>query len=267
SAAALTLLCTGVGVWILKYTDRAESFIRALPDMAFLPKGFLQSAGAEFYLPAISAACMLGALVIFTQSRNRARSYYLVLSLLLTNFTLYAVFAPIPNPKKLESLIGRSMPSDLATKQSEREPIRYHFMLDPAEGVFNPFWFYGYEMATGYDPLMNKRYLNFSGINEAGRSELPTLLDEKDRTLDLLNVRYVLISASLLEASPAVRDRIEYGGVSFVNDPSTDVDLRADQRAVFSARSGGGDILAVVSTLTNSAEVVDGEEVAEVVIG
>jgi hypothetical protein len=267
SAVALSLLCAGVGVWVLKFRDQAESFIRALPDMGFLPKGFLQSAGPEFYVPAISAACMLGALVMFTQSRNRVRWYYLVLAALVIDFNLYATFAPITNPAKLESLIGRSMPSDLASKQSEREPIRYHFMLDPTDGVFNPFWFYGHEMATGYDPLMNKRYLNFSGVNEAGRSELPTLLDENDRTLDLLNVKYVLISGALLAPAPPAHDRLEYGGIRFANAPSSDVDLRADQSAVFSAPAAGGDTLAVVSALTNSVGVADGEEIAEIAVG
>ena len=87
--------------------------------MGFLPKGFLQSAGPEFYLPAISAACMVGALLIFTSARNRARWYYLVLAALIIDFNLYAAFAPITNPAKLESLIGRSMPADLASRQCQ----------------------------------------------------------------------------------------------------------------------------------------------------
>ncbi len=267
TAASLTLLCAGVGVFVLKYNDQAESAIRSLPDMNFLPKGFLQLAGAEFYMPIISAGCLLGSLIIFTQAQRRVRWYLLLLASLIIDFNLYATFAPINNPDKLESLIGRSMPADLAARQSEREPIRYHLMLKPAEGVFNPFWFYGHEMATGYDPLVNMRYTTFSGLNEAGRSDLPTLLDEKDRTLDLLNVKYVLISAPLLDASPATGERLEYGGVSFANDPSSNVELRAGQRAVFSADAALCDTLAVVSTMTNSAEIADGAEIAEIVVG
>ncbi len=47
-------------------------------------------------------------------------------------------------------------------------------------------------MATGYDPLVNQRYKKFSGIDEAGRSNLLTMLSDRDRTLDLLNVGFVL---------------------------------------------------------------------------
>ncbi|MGH9767098.1 MAG: hypothetical protein ACREAB_06645, partial [Blastocatellia bacterium] len=267
TAATLTLLCAGVGVLVLKYKEQAESVFRSLPDMNFLPKGFLEQAGAEFYLPVISAACLLGSLVIFTRTRHRARWYSLLLASLIIDFNLYATFAPINNPNKLESLIGRSMPPELTARQSEREPIRYHLMLNPTEGEFNPFWFYGHEMATGYDPLMNMRYLNFSGLNADGRSTLPTLLDENDRTLDLLNVKYVLIPAPLPDVSSAIRGRLEYGGISFANDPSADVELRADQRAAFSADAAAGDTLAVVSTMTNSAEVADGDEIAEIVVG
>lgn len=267
TAAVLTLLCAGVGIFVLKYRDHAESVIRSLPDMNFLPKGFLQQAGAEFYLPVVSAACLLGSLAIFTRAGRRDRWYLLLLASLIIDLNLYAMFAPISAPGKAEEMIGRNMPSELAPRQSEREPIRYHLMLHPAEGLFNPYWFYGHEMATGYDPLINLRYLNFTGINEAGRSYLPTLLDEKDRTLDLLNVKYVLIPASLLDAATIARGRLDYGGISFADDPSSDLELREGQRAVFSADAAAGDTLAIVSTMTNSAEIVDGAEIAEIVAG
>src|SRR5262249_11908200 len=140
---------------------------------------------------------------IFTRARYRSRWYFLLLATLIIDYNLYAAFAPISSPGKLELQIGQSMPSELADKQREREPIRYHLMLNPSEGIFNPYWFYGHEMATGYDPLINLRYLTFSGINEAGRSDRPSLLEEKDRTLDILNVKYVLIPTPLLETSSA----------------------------------------------------------------
>lgn len=267
TATSLTLLCAGVGVFVLKYKDKAESVIRSLPDMDFLPKGFLQSAGAEFYVPIISAFFLLGSLIIFTRAQHRARWYLLLLASLVIDFNLYATFAPINNPDKLESLIGRSMPPELASRQSEREPIRYHLMLKSAEGVFNPFWFYGHEMATGYDPLINLRYLTFSGFNEAGRSTNSTLLDQNNRTLDLLNVKYVLISAPLLDVSSATGERLEYGGISFVNDPSSNVELQSGQHVAFSADAAACDTLAIVSTMTNSAEIADGKEIAEIVVG
>lgn len=266
AAGVLTLLCVVVGAAVVWRRDRVESFIRALPDMDFLSQGFLQQAGAEFYFPVISACCLFAVIIVFARTTRRARWYPLLLAALLLDFNLYATFAPISNPFKLEAFIGRSMPAELAAAQSRSEPTRYHLMLSPMEGSFNPYWFHGHEMATGYDPLMNVRYLTFSGINEAGRSTLPTMLDERDRTLDLLNVRYVLVPAPLLNIPTVQGERVEYGGITFANDPSSRVELRPGQRANFSAGAEVYDTLAIVSTLTNSAELADGDEVAEIMV-
>ncbi len=193
-AAALTLLASVIGALVLWQREMAEKMIRALPDLQQLPEGFLRQAGTEFYLPIISAACALLALIIFTNAQRRGRRYALLLALLLIDFHLYAVFAPIHNPAKLESLIGKAMPPELASSINERAPFRSHLMLHPTDGEFNPFWFYGHEMATGYDPLAAVRYKTFTAIDEAGRSHRLALLDRQDRTLDLLNVRYLLVS-------------------------------------------------------------------------
>jgi Bacterial membrane protein YfhO len=205
-ATALTLLTAAIGGFILWRRDQAEAFIRGLPDMGFLSQGFLHQAGAEFYLPVISSACLLAVLLIFARTRRPGRWYLLLLSSLIIDFGLYAAFAPINRPGKLESgkfesPIGKSIPPELAARQSERDPIRYHLLLNPGPIAFNPYWFYGHEMATGYDPLINLRYTTFSSIDEVGRSTLPTLLADRDRTLDLLNVHYLLIPRRMLDAS------------------------------------------------------------------
>ena len=69
---------------------------------------------------------------------------------------------------------------------------RSHVQLSVESGEFDPLRFYGIEMATGYDPLINARYKEFSGIDEAGHSHLKSLLSANDRTLDVLNVRHVI---------------------------------------------------------------------------
>jgi hypothetical protein len=198
-AAGLTLLCCAVGGLVLWRRELAESLIRQLPDLGDLPPGFLRSASLEFYLPTISALCAFLLLTVFTRSRRRAHWYWPLVIFLLIDFHFYAVFAPINSHNKLETLIGRAIPANLVAKQSESEPIRYHVMLDSQTGEFSPFWFYGHEMATGYDPMLNERYKIFSGIDEAGRSFLKTMLEPHDRTLDVLNVRYVLIPPVILE--------------------------------------------------------------------
>ena len=197
AAGALTILCAGVGAFALLRNDRFEDLIRSLSDLSFVPRGFLRQASAEFYLPVITAAFLLIVLVIFGRARLRSRWYPLLLGALLVDYQLYAAFAPIRSPRHLETMIGRSMPPELAAKQSEREPIRYHLLLKPDDGAFNPYWFHRHEMATGYDPLLSHRYQTFSGINEAGRTERWTMLGAHDRTLDLLNVRFVLVPASV----------------------------------------------------------------------
>jgi Bacterial membrane protein YfhO len=208
-ASVLTLLTAAIGGFILWRRDQAEAFIRGLPEMGFLSQGFLQQAGPEFYLPIISSVFLLAVLLTFVRTGRPGRWYLLLLSFLIIDFSLYAAFAPINRPGKLESgkyesPIGKSILPELAAQQSEHNPIRYHVLINPGPIAFNPYWFYGHEMATGYDPLINTRYNRFSSIDEVGRSTLPTLLAARDRTLDLLNVHYLLIPRRMLDAS--IRD-------------------------------------------------------------
>ncbi|MBO0801227.1 MAG: YfhO family protein, partial [Blastocatellia bacterium] len=199
-AGTFLLLFTGtVGGFFFWQRRLAESFIRRLPDLESLPEGFLSRAGAEYYIPVIFAVCGFIALLLFI--RRRGLWYWPLLAWLLIDFNHYAAFAPINNRQKLESVIGRALPATLAARQNRLDPIRYHVMLDPAAGEFSPLLFYGHEMATGYDPLLNDRYKTFSGIDEAGRSFHLAMLQTRDRTLDLLNVRYVLVSPSIFETA------------------------------------------------------------------
>ncbi|MBO0800696.1 MAG: hypothetical protein J2P31_17900, partial [Blastocatellia bacterium] len=202
---ALVLFNAAVGLFILWRRDQAEAIIRGLPDMGFVSPGFLRHAGAEFYLPVIMAACLLISLLLFVRSRSQGRWYFLLLFMLILDFHLYAVFAPINRPGRLESgefasPIGKAVPPEIVARQNESEPIRYHLLLNQGPIAFNPYWFYGHEMATGYDPVINTRYSAFTGIDEVGRSTRPTLIDARDRTLDLLNVRYLLVPRRILNS-------------------------------------------------------------------
>ncbi|HMX28289.1 MAG TPA: YfhO family protein, partial [Blastocatellia bacterium] len=193
SSALIALLCGAVGGWMFWQKDQAESWLRSLRDLQHLPPGFLQLGRWEFLLPIILAAVACLAIAIFARSRNRVRWFAPLLLVLLIDFNLYAAFAPISNPAKFETLVGQAMPPTLAAKQSEREPIRYQIMLNAATGEFSPFWFYGHEMMTGYDPVLSERQKVFSGLDEAGRAFNQTMLEPQDRTLDLFNARYVFV--------------------------------------------------------------------------
>ncbi len=193
TAIGLAVICAAMALCVLKWPQAAEGLLRSLPDLAALPPGFLQAAGAEFVAPAIAAVIATLALGLFVRRPLHRISYGILLGILIADFQVYALYAPINNPAKLETLLGKAMPAALAAQQSEQSPIRYHIMLDASTGEFNPFWFYGHEMATGYDPLLSQQRKIFLGIDEAGRTFNESMLDARDRTLDLLNVRYVLV--------------------------------------------------------------------------
>ncbi len=197
---ALTVVSTLVGGFVLWRKTAAEQIVLAAREMNRMSAGFFQKGGPEFYLPIITAVLLCTALLLFLRWAQHTRWYALLLVVLLADYHLYAFCAPISNDEpKLEALIGRALPPTLAAKQNEREPLRYQQMLSPATGEFNPFWLYGHEFATGYDPILNTRYKTFSGIDEAGRSYLPTILKAQDHTLDVLNVRYVLVTPNFLK--------------------------------------------------------------------
>ncbi len=199
SAALLTLLIFIVGGFALWQTERSENLIRRMIDLHHLPQGFLQTARWEFLLPMITSAIACLLIFIFTKTANRARWFAMLLAVLLIDFNLYAAFAPINNPAKLESLVGTAMPSLLAARQSEREPIRYQMMLNVATGEFSPFWLYGNEMMTGYDPVLSERQKVFSGLDEAGRCFNLTMLEAQDRTLDVFNARFVFVPPGFMK--------------------------------------------------------------------
>jgi hypothetical protein len=199
TAVALALGCALVGGFVLWRRTAAEKLLLTMRDMNWVPPGFFQKGSAEFYLPVVTAAVLCAVLLLFLRAAQRGRWFALLLLALVGDYHLYAYFAPINNDEtRLENKLGRALPPSLAAQQSERAPLRYHQLLSPAGGEFNPFWMYGHEFATGYDPVLNTRYKTFSGIDEAGRSYLKTSLIASDCTLDLLNVRYVLIAPNLL---------------------------------------------------------------------
>ncbi len=195
SIATIASLVCGVGAIAVWKTAAFENLLRSLPDLQHLPVSFLQLAKWEFLLPMIAALGSGLVLIVFCRTRWLPIAACV---LLLADFNLYAAFAPINNPAKLETLIGRAMPPELAAAQNPLQPIRYHIMLNAVTGEFSPYWFYGHEMMAGYDPVLTERQKIFSGLDEAGRAFNLTMLEPQDRTLDVLNVRYVFVPPGLV---------------------------------------------------------------------
>jgi hypothetical protein len=207
ASGALAVFALAVGGLVLLWRNAAEALIRSLPDLSYLPNGFLSLAGAEFWIPMSLGVLAFVVLAIFTLSRRRTRWYWALLVLMLVDFNLYATFAPIGNPNRLEKLIGTAMPREVAQAPGELQAYRSHLLLNPAAGEFSPLLFSGQEMVSGYDPLLSARYKVFSGIDEAGRSNLPSMLALEDRTLDMLNVRYVMVAPTFPVLKEPVRWR------------------------------------------------------------
>ncbi len=196
-ATLLTLLCVVIGSSVLWQKAGVESLIRNLPHLRFLRAGFLDAAGAEFIVPILLAVSALGVILIFTRAHQPSRWYALVLALLLIDFNLYAAFAPINTADSFASL-GRDLPEEVSGLQrrsaQQQQPFRLHIALAPGPLAFGPFAFYGHEMATGYGPLVSGRYKTITSIDDTGFTLNRNLHDEKNRTLDLLNVRFAVIS-------------------------------------------------------------------------
>src|SRR5262249_61608474 len=130
--------------------------------------------------------------------------------------------------------------------------------------------FFGHEMATGRDPLIGERYRELTGMNEGSYSKRPSTLDARDRTLDLLNVRYLIAlpDTGKPQEAPGAEDtspggdrgegnvkRVEYDGVAFEGDEMR-IELATGQSAAFSGK-GPADTLALVTTLSNAAAVAN----------
>ncbi len=252
-AAALSLagICLLIGGFFLINKDTAERVMLALGAVNSTGSGFLEAAGPEFYIPVIIALAAVLLLFVVTRSALGGAASAALILFLVVDYAFFARFAPITNPDRLETLIGGAMPEDLAARQSETDPLRYHVLLEPSTGEFSPFWFYGHEMATGYDPVLNTRYKIFSGIDEAGRSFLETIVDPRDRTLDLLNVRYVFVP-------PGHFQNTEKG------PEVSALDLSAGKTAKLLTDAGTADNLTMVTALANSTGVPDGREVARI---
>ena len=196
-APLLTLLVLAIGWFGWFRPGRSQAWLRTLPDFHYLPPNFLRAGGPEFWLPMLLVPVTLATLGFFLRAPHSLNRYAFLLVAVLLDFQSYAHFAPVSaGQQSLNSLLGRAVP---ATLNPAGAAFRLHQVMTPDSQGFNPFWMHGHEFITGYDPLLNTRYKTFTGIDEAGRNFSPTLLQPADTTLDLLNVRYVMLSPEYLK--------------------------------------------------------------------
>jgi hypothetical protein len=159
--------------------------------------GFGDGALAELWVPVATALISLIVIIAFARSAGRAR-YFVLLGALILDYNLYARFAPTGSQWGIEDRLGSALLQEEIVTGGR---ARSHLVINPAAGEFSPLLFYGTEMATGYDPLLSARYKRFAGIDESGRSHLPSLLRPSNRTLDLLNVDKIMVAPQVFASS------------------------------------------------------------------
>lgn len=199
AALLLTLLVGVVGAAVFFDSRRVERLFRSMTDWQSLPEGFLDLARGEFLVPI--GVAVLACLLLWGASAGRPggrwphRWSWLLLAGLLAEYHLYALPAPIHHSPGIERSVGRAVPPALRPRPGADPATldRAHVLLAPRDGEFSPLLFAGKKVATGYDPLLDQRYKTWTGIDEGGRSYLGSILMPRDRTLDLLNVRHVLV--------------------------------------------------------------------------
>ncbi len=198
ASAVVFLFVSSIAVFIFVWPGRAEEMFRS--PVGAQHSVSLDGSHAEYWVPLVSA--LAGVLLVFAMTRSRRpRGWYLpLMGFLVLDYNLYAAFAPINSAPAAEKRLGSAVPSGLVFSERHK-PHRIHLVINPTAGEFSPLFFHGHEMASGYDPLLDVRYKRFSGIDETGRSHLQTLLAENDRTLDLLNVRYIMVAPEVTQAS------------------------------------------------------------------
>lgn len=193
ASLALLTIVTVVAVVTLTRPELASTILRSMPGWEKLPAEIFARARMEMILPlglGLVSAC---ALWRWTGSRSPWRWSLPMLALLLVDYYLYAATAPINHQPRLEERLGQAFPLPPATSPLSHRIARSHLLLTPGQGEFSPYWFAEQQMVTGYDPLLDRRYKSFSGIDEAGHTWLETILLPRDRTLDLLNTRYLIL--------------------------------------------------------------------------
>lgn len=189
SAAAILLLVAALA-GVISVNPQVISFLAS----ESVVEGFSRGISAELWIPVGTALISLVVILAFVNTKASTR-YYLLLGAMLLDYSIYAHFAPTGSAWGIENRLGSAV---TRREDGSTGSERYHVVLNPASGEFSPLLFYGAEMSTGYDPLLDARYKRFTGIDEAGRSHLASLLRESDRTLDLLDVREIIVAPRVL---------------------------------------------------------------------
>ena len=252
TALALLIIIAAVATLVLIRPGTAAAIVHSLPGWSGLPEDAFVKAGMELILPLGAGLISTVALWLWTGSRTPARWVVPILALLLVDYYLYAATAPITHQPGLEQHPHRALSPPAADAPLAEKIARVHVQLTPrdprqasqaGQGEFSPYWFANRQAVTGYDPLLDRRYKNFSGVDEAGHTWLETILLPRDRTLDLLNARYLVLSPDW-----------PTDGRSQVRRPVAPIELAAARSLLGSIVPGQGDTLLIETRSPSSAQ-------------
>jgi hypothetical protein len=160
----------------------------------------------------------------------------------------------------------------LLAQAGERGRVYVRVHLDVEEFVSEPRidgpdipTLYGLENVGGYEPLILERYaralrnvwLDDDIYRRAGEAPDVNLLSPRSHVLDLLNTRFLVSYEHMAEVP---QDTIVRGDVRFA--PTELGSIAPGQRLTLAATRGAGDTLALVTALSHSTHLADGEPVA-----
>jgi hypothetical protein len=123
---------------------------------------------------------------------------------------------------------------------------------------------YQLENAGGYEPLLFERYSRaLGGVHLDAASPLPgvapnrALFDARSRVLDLLGARYVVNAEMASDAPTTERDGVRFDATDLATElrPGEKISLKVNSAAT-------ADTLALVTSMSNSADITDGTIVA-----
>ena len=236
TALVLLAIVAVVAVVTLTRPEMASAAVRSLPGWERVTANIFARAGREMIVPLLLGLFSAGALWLWTGRRSPARWVTPILALLLVDYYFYAASAPITHQPGLEQRLGQAFPASAEAAPPSLSMARTHLLLTPGQGEFSPYWFAGQQMVTGYDPLLDRRYKTFSGIDEAGHTWLETILLPRDRTLDLLNTRYLILPP---DWRPAARRPIAPIELAPSRSLRGTIDPGSGETLLIETRSGG----------------------------
>lgn len=239
----------------------------------------------ELFLPIVLAAFSLWALYRF--ARGRAGASLLLLAVIVADLGLWGQSSGWRrSPTGDDVLFARELPSVAFLRQHDHQPGRILSLSPPLDAALSTtpnakatawsglsarpdiYMMHGIENAAGFDGFGLARYSRLADDMKLwGAPDAPARSLREGREFDLLNVRYLIAPRSPEDSSsspPPLTATKEYGGHLFAEPQLGLTAMDASLRLSFIVPNVPTDKLALVTLLSHSANLADGETVGRV---